>query len=355
MRASGQGGRELRFQQRAFRDSDVDQVVIAVVEQNLWVEHHDHVDAEEHPHHVLVQQEVDRAVALGIGPGEIQHHLAVLAPHGAADLVGAVAQAVVADVVLEADRRFADGAFDQGLHGAVIAGQKLLAGGDEHVVPEPLAHLDHPARGDAASGDQGVQVRLAPFGRAGLVHDQLDQVFVVDPLLPDLHRRDAHPLLEDRTGVDRHGARHLAADVGLVPEHGGVGDQPPVLEHRQQHQPVVAVADGALHRIGVGEEDHVPLLHRAVIAVEERVDVGAELPDHHAALGIADQGKGVALLADAGGHGGADQRGVHLHPRVAQRVFNDVEGDWIDRDLGKGRLVGLDDLSAHDRLRVRPG
>ena len=40
--------------------------------------------------------------------------------------------------------------------------------------------------------------------------------------------------------VDRHRAGDLAADVGLVAEHRGIGDQPAVLEHRQQHQPVVA-------------------------------------------------------------------------------------------------------------------
>ena len=41
-------------------------------------------------------------------------------------------------------------------------------------------------------------------------------------------------------------ARHLAADVGHVAEHRGLGDQPAVLEHRQQHQPVVAMADRAV-------------------------------------------------------------------------------------------------------------
>ena len=52
-------------------------------------------------------------------------------------------------------------------------------------------------------------------------------------------------------------------------------------------------------------------------------------------LPVGDQRKGVALLADAGRQGGAEQRGVHLHARVAQRVLDDVERDRIDA----GRLA----------------
>ena len=69
----------------------------------------------------------------------------------------------------------------------------------------------------------------------------------------------------------------------------------------------------------------------AVEVADEAVDERAELAHDHLAAPFGDQGKGVALLADAGGQGRAEQGGVHLHPRVAKGVLDDVERDQIDR------------------------
>jgi hypothetical protein len=58
--AAGQGGGIVGLQQAALRDAHVDEVIEPVVEHDLRVEDHDHVDAEEHLEHVLVEIEVDR-------------------------------------------------------------------------------------------------------------------------------------------------------------------------------------------------------------------------------------------------------------------------------------------------------
>ena len=101
VRAARKGRRLQRLQQRALGYAHVHQVVEAVVEQDLRVEHHDHVHAREHLEHLFVQQEIDRGDGLRIRAGEIEDALVTLAPHRAGDLVRAHVHAVVADIVLE--------------------------------------------------------------------------------------------------------------------------------------------------------------------------------------------------------------------------------------------------------------
>lgn len=66
VRAAGEGGGLAWLEQAAVGDDDVDEVVEAVVEDDVGVEDHDHVGAAEHAEHVLVQQEVDRAARLRV-------------------------------------------------------------------------------------------------------------------------------------------------------------------------------------------------------------------------------------------------------------------------------------------------
>ena len=80
----------------------------------------------------------------------------------------------------------------------------------------------------------------------------------------------------------------FAANIALVAEHRGVGDQPPVLEHRQQHKPVVGVANCAFAAVGIGQEDHVAVFQRAIKAAQKAVDEAAELADDHFAGVIGD-------------------------------------------------------------------
>ena len=121
MGTSGERGRISWLEQRAFGNAHLDQVVEAIVEQDLRVEDHNHIDAEEHPEHIFVQQEVDRTRRLRIGPVEIEDNLFPLAPHGAFDSVGPVADPVIAQIIGETHRFDADRLFDEGLHRAMIA------------------------------------------------------------------------------------------------------------------------------------------------------------------------------------------------------------------------------------------
>ena len=108
------------------------------------------------------------------------------------------------------------------------------------------------------------------------------------------------------------------------------------------------MADRPAATVRIGEEDHVPLLNRAVELLQKAVDEAAKLANDHLAIGIGDQRKGIALFPNAGAHRGADQRGVHLDTRVAQGVLDNIEGDRIDVLLGEGRRIFLNDCSRHD-------
>ncbi len=229
----------------------------------------------------------------------------------------------------------------------MVAGEQIVHGGNDDIIAEARAHFLDPARGDAAGGDERVQIGGAPIGLARLVHDQLDQVFIIDAALVDLDRRNAHAFFEDGARVDRHRAGNLAADVGLVAEHRRPGDEAAIAVDRQQHQPVVGMADGAFAAVRVGEQDHVPLFDGAVEVADEAIDEAAELADDHLAIGVGDQRKGIALFADARRHGGAHQRRVHFDAGVAQGVLDDIEGDRIDLLRREGGVVGLDDLGGH--------
>ena len=231
----------------------------------------------------------------------------------------------------------------------------FLGASDDDIVAKTGTHFLNPARGDPAGGNERVQIRGAPIGLARLVHDKADEVFVIFALAVDLDRRDAHAFLENRACVDRHRPGDLAADVGLVAEHRGIGDQAAILEHGQEHEPVIGMADRPTDRIGIGQEDHVAVFQRAFIIVEEAADEAAELADNHLAGVIGDQREGIALFADTGRHGGAHKGGIHFNARVAQRVFHDVEGDRINGHLLERRGVGLNDRCRHGCVpSVRP-
>ena len=107
------------------------------------------------------------------------------------------------------------------------------------------------------------------------------------------------------------------------------------------------MADRAVDRIGIGEEEQVAVFDRAVIIVEKAADERAELADDHPPLMVRDQGKGVALLADAGRHRGADEGRVHFDPGVAECVLDHLERHRIDRAPFEGGGVGLDDVGWH--------
>ena len=77
------------------------------------------------------------------------------------------------------------------------------------------------------------------------------------------------------------------------------------------------MADGTFAAVRVGQQDHVAFLDRSVEAAQESVDKATELPNDHLARRIGDQGKGIALFADAGRHRGPHQRCIHFDPGIA--------------------------------------
>ena len=342
-------GRADRLQDGAARNAHVDQVVEAVVEQDLRVENVDEEGAEEHFEHLLVEEKVHRADRLRIGALEIEDHLLALAPHGAGDLVGPHAEAVVVDEILEIAARFRDHHLEDRAHRPLVAVEHLGHRRVELVDAEALGHLVHPPFGEAQGGDDGVEVRAVPVRQAAVAQDEFENFLVQLALAVDLDRRDLDAFLEDLRRVGRQAARHLAADIRHVAEHGGPGDDPAVDIDRHHGQPVVQMADRAVAGVGIVGEEDVAFLDLAVIALLEAPEEGAELADDHFALGVGDHRESVVLLPDAGRHRGAEQHGVHLRARVAHRVLDDVEGDGIDLDLLERRGVGLDQAGWHVR------
>ena len=344
----GERRRLQRLQQRARRNPHIDVIVEAVVEHDLRVEDVDHVNADEHLEHFFVEEEVDRAFRLRIGAFEIEDQDVAVAPHVAGHLVGAHAEAVVADVVLEVERLvLADGVADQVQHRAAIALQQLAHRADQGVDSETIAKLMNALLGEAHSGDQRVEVAPVPLRHPALMQDHPEHVFLQLVVLVDLDDGDDDAFLVDLVGVGGEAARHLAADIRHVAEHRGVGDEPAVAVNRAQDQPVRRVADRAGAAVGIGGEEDVPFLDRAVVFALEAVDERAELPDHHLALGVGDHRELVVLLADSRRHGGAVEHGVHLVAGAAQRALDDIESDRVDVDRLERCVVGLDDSDWH--------
>ncbi len=339
--AAGQGRRLLGLQQGAMGNTHLHQVIEAVVEHDLGVEDHDHVHAAEHLEHFFVQVEVDGTDRLGIRTLKIKDDLIPFPPHGALDAVGPHTQAVIANIVLEELLFLRHRGLDQLAHGALVAIQQLVQGRVENVITKTSGHLNHALFRRADGSHQGVEVTSVPVGHAAVVKNQFQQIRLQLVTLVNLGWRDADALLKNFPGVGGQTARHLAANVGHVAEHGGIGNQPTVLEDRPQQQPVVDVADGAITGVGIGGKKQIPLFDGAVVGLFETVDEAAELPHHHLALQVSDHGEFIMLFPDARGHGRAEQYRVHLVAGIHHGIFNNVQRDGIHINALKLFAVGL--------------
>jgi histidinol dehydrogenase len=60
------------------------------------------------------------------------------------------------------------------------------------------------------------------------------------------------------------------------------------------------MTDRAVHGVRVVRQEHIALLHGAVVALQEAMDERAELANDHLAVEVRDQRKLVVLLANAG-------------------------------------------------------
>ena len=182
------------------------------------------------------------------------------------------------------------------------------------------------------------------------MQDDPQDFFLEYAFAENFDRRDTNPLLKYLFGIGRDAARHLAANIGHMPEHGRPINQPTVLEHGHAHQPVVGVADGAVTFIGVRGQEDVALLNRSVIPLGKAVYGRAKLSGQQFAVPAGNDRKAVTLVADDGRHGGPKQQGVHLFPRGHQAVFNQVERNRIDRNARQGGMrlrMGLNNRGRH--------
>ena len=195
---------KFRLEKRPVRNAHIDQIIKAIVEQNLRIENHDHVNAEEHLEHILVQEEVDRRLALRVSASKIEHNLFAFAPHGALNFIRASAHAIVTDIIFETDRFFANCHGDERFHRTVIAREQFLRGRDVDIVTEAPCHFDDSACSHPARGNERIEIRLTPVWFAGLMHNQLHQVVVIFALFPNFYWRDTDALFKNRTGIDRH-------------------------------------------------------------------------------------------------------------------------------------------------------
>ena len=285
--------------------------------------------------------EVDRALGLVVGAGPVEDGDVALPVDRQRHLERAVAEAVVVDIVGEGDRLDGDIFVDQDLHRLAGAVEQHVAGGDIGVAAEAVAEFAHAGRGRPAAGDQRHQVGAVHVRRARVVEHDVEHALVEHALLIDAHRRDPEAFLPDRPRVERHRARHLAADIDHVAEDRREAHQDALVEDRHHHAPVVVVRDGALAGIGIVPDEDVALVEVALELLNDCRDVGAELADDHAAAGVADHRELVVLLADDRRERDADHDAVHLGARVLQRVLDDVQGDRIDLDgaMSGGRSV----------------
>ncbi len=183
MGAAAQRGREIRLYQGALGQGDVDQVIKAVVEQDLRIEHHDHVDANEHLEHAVVEVEIDRSRRLGRRAGPIEKCMLPFAPDGQLHLEGAIAQAVIVHIILERLWFGGQVLHDQLPHGPFGAFQQGLAGLRIDVRAEAFAEFNNAFFTRPAAGDDGHQVGKIHFRRAGIVHDQVKGGLVQGPAL----------------------------------------------------------------------------------------------------------------------------------------------------------------------------
>ena len=255
-----QRGGEPRVQERSLGKRHLEDVVDPVVEQDLGVVRHDHVDPEEELAQALVDVEVDRARRLVVGPGPVGVADVALPPDRQHHLERPVAEAVVVDPVGERDGLLRDVLADDVRHRPPCPLEQRVARRLERVRTEPLADLDDPPFGGTAAADDRHQVAPVRIRGARVVEDDLERRLVEDAPVEDLDRRNPDPLLPDREGIRDLAAGHLSTHVHHVAEERGERDVPAVEEDGQDHEPVVAVGDRSLAEVRVVQQDHVSLV-----------------------------------------------------------------------------------------------
>jgi hypothetical protein len=164
-----------RLEDAALRDAYVEQVVEALVEEDVGIEDHDQVDPDHHLHHPFVEVEVDRPGRLVGGAGEVEDRPLALTPDRQLDPEGPVAAAVVIDEVLEGLRRGRDLLDDQLLHRAAGPCQQLVARREVRLPVEALAELQDPLLAERSRRAERHHVRDRRLRRPRVPCQHLEQ------------------------------------------------------------------------------------------------------------------------------------------------------------------------------------
>ena len=220
MGPAGKGGGFARFEQGTFRNTHLNQVIKTVVEHDLGIKDHDHEDAGKHFEHFFVQVEINRSRGLGVGSLKIEYYLVVLPPHGAGDFVRTHAHAVVTHVIFEINLVFGDSIYYELCHGAVISVQQLIHGRTKHIITKTRSHFYTAFRRRPAGGDNRVKIAAVPVWKAAVMEDQVEYVLLQYIFFEYLDRWYNNAFFIDLPGVGRKAARHLAAYIRHMSEHG---------------------------------------------------------------------------------------------------------------------------------------
>ena len=321
---------EARIEQSPLGHDDFEDVVESFVEQNVRIEGHDHVDAEEQLAQAFVNVEIHRTIGLGVGSGPVEDRDVAAAVNREMQLERAVAAPVIVDIVGEGHRLLGDVLVDQLLHGVARAVEQLLAGLLVDAGAEAIAEFADAGRRRLAACDQRTQIRPVRLGRSGVVQHDVHDTTVENALLVDLDRRDAQTFFPYGPGIARHRAGNLPADIDHMAEDRGEADELLLVEDRQHHAPVVQVRDRAGAGIRIVPDEDIAVMDVVTIGRDDAWNVGSELTDDHASAIVADHRVFVVLLSYDRRQGDTAYDFVHLVARVLERVFNDVEGDRVN-------------------------
>src|SRR5215212_4925745 len=328
--AVAQGRWLLRAQDRAVGDNYLDDVRIAIVEEDGGIYGGDQEHPSEHLEHLFVEEEVDGTWDLGVGASPVQVQSVALAPHGELELDGAVAEPVVVGVVLELETlAFWYELADQVYDARACPVEERVAGLQIRILAEAVADVSYALGAGGRSGGYGHDVGTGLPRGARVVAEEAQDLLVEFASVVELDRRHPDALLVDRAGVDGDGTSGRTADVHEVAPLQGVADVFVFVEDRSHEQDVWQVRRAPLHHVRVVEGDDVAvfqLFDRVRGVLKHGIYRTPELAHDHAALAVCYERELVGLLADNGTNGGRDEHPVHLVADILEGVLDNVEG-----------------------------